>query len=76
MEVIYECCCGLDVHKKVIVACIVSKSKRVVKTFGSMTDDILQLVQWIKLNRCEMVAMESTGVFWKPIYNLFETFLL
>lgn len=72
MEVIYECCCGLDVHKKVIVACIVNKSKRVVKTFGSMTDDILQLVQWIKVNQCEMVAMESTGVFWKPIYNLFE----
>lgn len=72
LEVVYDCCCGLDVHKKIIVACIISNGKKTLKTFGTMTEDILELVEWIKFYHCEMVAMESTGVFWKPIYNLFE----
>lgn len=72
MEVIYKNCCGLDVHKSVIVACILNDSKKEIKSFGAMTSDILELVDWIKMNDCEAVAMESTGVYWKPIYNLFE----
>lgn len=72
MEVLYKSCCGLDVHKKVIVACIINDGKKEIKSFDSMTADLLNLVEWIKSNNCEAVAMESTGVFWKPIYNLLE----
>lgn len=72
MEVIYKNCCGLDVHKSVIVACILDGRKKEIKSFGAMTCDILELVDWIKVNNCEAVAMESTGVYWKPIYNLLE----
>ena len=72
MEVMYKICCGLDVHKKVIVACILSSNDKQIKSFGTMTEDIFELINWIKQNNCECVAMESTGVFWKPIYNLLE----
>ena len=72
MEVMYKVCCGLDVHKKVIVACILSSNDKQIKSFGTMTEDIFELINWIKQNNCECVAMESTGVFWKPIYNLLE----
>lgn len=72
MDKMYDICCGLDVHKKSIVACIVKAKGKDIKTFGTMTDDILALIDWIKDNKCECVAMESTGVYWKPIYNLLE----
>ena len=76
MEVMYKICCGLDVHKKVIVACILSSNDKQIKSFGTMTEDIFELINWIKQNNCECVAMESTGVFWKPIYNLLEVELI
>jgi len=72
MEVLYKNCCGLDVHKNVIVACILNGKNRFISSFKAMTADILDLVDWIKVNNCEAVAMESTGVYWKPIYNLLE----
>lgn len=72
MEVLYEVCCGLDVHKKSITACILSREGKEILTFGSMTEDIISLVDWVKSKECKHVAMESTGVFWKPIYNLLE----
>ncbi|MDT8719761.1 IS110 family transposase [Clostridium sp. 19966] len=72
MEVLYKSCCGLDVHKKIIVACIINDNKKETKSFGAMTEELLELIDWIKFNKCEAVAMESTGVFWKPIYNLLE----
>jgi transposase len=72
MDVIYKICCGLDVHKKVIVACIINGTEKETRTFGAMTNNILELVDWIKSKDCEAVAMESTGVYWKPIYNVLE----
>jgi transposase len=72
MEVIYERCCGLDVHKKSITACAVTPEGKEIKTFGTMTHDLMSLVDWVKSKRCTHAAMESTGVFWKPIYNLLE----
>jgi transposase len=72
MDVIYKICCGIDVHKKVIVACIIKDTEKETRTFGAMTNDILELVDWIKSKDCEAVAMESTGVYWKPIYNVLE----
>lgn len=72
MEIVSEFVCGMDVHKKSITACIVTPKKKEVRTFGTMTDDLLELVDWVQANKCTHVAMESTGVYWKPIYNLLE----
>ena len=72
MEVDYRCCCGIDVHKKVIVACLVNGGKQELREFGTTTSEIKTLANWLTESGCEMIAMESTGVFWKPLYNLFE----
>jgi len=72
MEVLHECCCGLDVHKKSITACIITSKGKEIRTFTTMTRNLIELVDWIKSNRCSHVAMESTGDYWKPIYNLLE----
>jgi transposase len=77
MEVVHERCCGLDIHKKVLVACVIvpgsdGKPKKEIRTFGSMTRDIEEMSQWLANNGITHVAMESTGVYWKPIYNLLE----
>jgi transposase len=72
VDVIYQRCCGLDVHKKSITACVITPEGKELKTFGTMTDDLVALVQWLKSKGCTHVAMESTGVYWKPIYNLLE----
>lgn len=72
MEVMHERCCGLDVHKKSVTACIISPEGRQIQTFGTMTKDLLDLADWITSKGCTHVAMESTGIYWKPIYNLLE----
>jgi transposase len=77
MEALYERCCGLDVHKKTVVACLVTpgpgrRPKKEVRTFGTMTDDLLALADWLAAAGCTHVAMESTGVYWQPIWNLLE----
>jgi len=77
MEVIYRCCAGLDVHKQTVECAVrrMQEGGRVevqVRQFGTMTDDLLEMVQWLKAQGVTHVAMESTGVFWKPIYNLLE----
>jgi transposase len=77
MDVIYTHCAGLDVHKKTVVACSMtpgSKGEKVVehRTFGTMTADILALSDWLTSKQITQVALESTGEFWKPIYNLLE----
>jgi len=77
IQVIFERVCGLDVHKSVVVAClrILSAGGRVrteTRRFGTMTKDLLALLDWLKQAQVTHVAMESTGVFWKPIYNILE----
>ena len=72
MEILYKICCGVDVHKKVIVACLNINGKRELQSFGTTTKEIQQLCQWLKESDCKMVAMESTGSYWKPLYNLLE----
>ena len=69
MEVVYRCCCGIDVHKKVIVACLVNGGGQELREFGTTTSEIKSLANWLTESGCEMIAMESTGVFWKPLYN-------
>ena len=72
MEMIHQRCCGLDVHKKSVVACVITPEGKDIRTFGTMTKDLLELVDWLTEWRVSHVAMESTGVYWKPIYNLLE----
>jgi transposase len=77
MQIVSRYCCGLDVHKKVIVGCLISidddgVESRQVRKFGTMTDDLLGLLDWLQENKCTHVAMESTGVYWKPVYNILE----
>lgn len=72
MQIVNERCCGLDVHKNIIVACVITPQGKETKTFGTMTGDIKSLVTWAKAKGCTHVAMESTGVYWKSIYNLLE----
>lgn len=72
MEVIYERCCGIDVHKKMLAVCLFNGRQKEIRNFGTMTEDVLEMVKWLKEADCQAVAMESTGVYWKPIYNLLE----
>lgn len=73
VDVIIERACGLDVHKDNITACVITPDKKEVKTFSTKTLYLIELVDWIKKSNCTHVAMESTGVYWKPIVNLLET---
>ncbi len=77
MDVVHERCCGLDVHKKIVVACLCTpggsaRRTKEVRTFGTMTRDLLQLADWLAAAGCTHVAMESTGSYWKPVYNILE----
>ena len=72
MEVFYERCCGIDVHKKVIVCCLRIGNKRETRSFGTSTEDIRSMADWLLENQCEKVAMETTGSYWKPVYNVLE----
>ncbi|MEK4063173.1 MULTISPECIES: IS110 family transposase [Paenibacillus] len=72
MEVLIERCCGLDVHKKSITACIITPKGKEIRSFETLTRRLVDLVDWIKSERCSHVAMESTGDYWKPIDNLLE----
>jgi transposase len=77
MDILYPCCAGLDVHKKTVVACIrrlgpEGQPDEQVRTFGTMTGDLLELADWLAANGVVQVAMESTGVYWKPVYYLLE----
>ncbi|MCB0112103.1 MAG: IS110 family transposase [Caldilineaceae bacterium] len=77
MRVVYKRCAGLDVHKKTVVACRVrineaNEWEQEVRTFGTMTCDLLALLDWLLAWEVTHVAMESTGEYWKPVYNLLE----
>ncbi len=76
MEALHACRCGLDVHKDTVVACLLrlegGQRRKELRTFGTMTADLLALADWLHAAGCTQVAMESTGVYWKPIYNSLE----
>jgi len=73
MEVLYPRCCGLDVHQKTVVACVIAPGFKETRTFKTMTSDLLELADWIVAKGVTHVAMESTGVYWRPVYNVLET---
>jgi transposase len=77
MEAIIERCCGIDVHKKTIVACLMvgkpdGKPQKTIKTFSTMTRELLACKDWLESEGCTYVAMESSGVYWKPVFNILE----
>jgi transposase len=77
MDVLYERCAGLDIHKKLVVACVIApgpdgQPRTDLASFGTLTDDLLQLGDWLRQRQVQAVAMEATGSYWKPLYNLLE----
>src|SRR4051812_40066997 len=77
MEVVYARCGGLDVHKRTVVACVVvpgpgPRPRKEARPLGRMTDDLLRLAVWLAEHQVTRVAMESTGVYWRPIWNILE----
>ncbi len=76
MDCIYDCVCGLDVHSASVQACVRRRKggqiESEVRSFGTMTRDLLALADWLAAEGVTHVAMESTGVYWKPVYNLLE----
>ena len=79
MEDILECCCGLDIHKESIVACLMkgplkdgAKPQREIREFGTLSRDLLALRSWLEAEDCRHVAMESTGIYWQPVYAVLE----
>lgn len=78
MEAIIECCCGLDVHQATVVACVLlgradQKPRKVVRTYRTVTQELLELRAWLEAEGCTHVAMESTGVYWIPLFQILET---
>ena len=77
MQVVYERCCGIDVHKQTVVACAIvpgpdGQPVKETRTFATMTADLEALAGWLSGLGVTHVAMESTGVYWKPVYNLLD----
>jgi len=77
MDVVHERCCGLDVHKRTVVACLVTPRangtpQKVIRTFDTMTADLLALADWLEAAACTHVALESTSAYWKPVWNVLE----
>jgi transposase len=75
--VVLAICCGLDVHKKSVVACLLKtgasgQTSQEMRTFSTVTADLRRLAEWLRAEGCQHVALESTGVYWKPVHNLLE----
>lgn len=78
MEAIIERCAGIDVHEKTVVVCVLKgdlkkKPEKEIETFNTTTTELLKLLDWIEERGCTQVAMESTGVYWKPVWNVLES---
>ena len=76
-KIVYPICCGIDVHKSFVVACIATTDKNLVTTykrkrFSTFTGDLRRLAEWLAQNNCRDVCMESTGKYWIPVYNILE----
>ncbi len=77
MQVVNPRCCGLDVHKQTVVACLITPgpggaTQKEIRTFGTMSEDLQALAAWLQAAACPIVALESTGVYWQPIWNVLE----
>lgn len=79
MDVLFKRCAGLDVHSESIVACVLienenSEITKEIETFGTLTKDLFHLLKWLEDHKVSHIAMESTGIYWKPVYNILEDF--
>ena len=77
MEIVFDRCAGIDVHKRTVVACRLTRDDAGVRqaqtqTFGTTTSELLRLADWLTEGGCTHVGVESTGEFWKPVFNLLE----
>lgn len=76
MDVLMECCCGLDVHKDMVEACIIKGTleipEKIQEQFRTTREELSRMVDWLAQNECYHIAMESTGVYWRPIYEAIE----
>jgi transposase len=77
MDIVFERCAGIDVHKRTVVVCRLTRDTQgarlaETRTFGTTTDELLQLADWLAEGGCTHVGLESTGEFWKPVFNLLE----
>ncbi len=72
MKVVHSICCGLDVHAKTVVACLIKGGEKERRTFSTMTDDLVRLKEWLIAAECPRVGIESTGVYWRPVFNILE----
>ena len=80
IQIVHPVCCGLDVHKKKISACLITmdeqgKEQYEIKEFGTFTNNLLEMKKWLTDNNCPVLAMESTGVYWRPVHNVIEGFM-
>ena len=81
IRVLYHICCGIDIHKRFLTACILKTDVKSgdeeidVREFTTFTDDLIELREWLLSNGCEAVAIESTGVYWRPVHNVLEDYL-
>jgi transposase len=80
IQIVHPVCCGLDVHKKKISACLITiaengEEQYEIKEFGTFTKDLLTMKKWLTDNHCPILAMESTGVYWRPVHNILEGYL-
>ncbi len=78
MQDLLDICCGLDVHKETVVACLLKgsseeKPESTTRTFSTLIPNLEQLKTWLEEENCRHVAMESTGVYWQPVYNVLES---
>ncbi|MFO7901490.1 MAG: transposase [Pirellulaceae bacterium] len=76
-EAVLERCCGLDVHKKTVTACLLTgpvdeRPMERVRTFPTTTKALLELRDWLEANGCTHVAIESTGIYWRPVFHIVE----
>jgi transposase len=78
MKILYRCCCGIDVHKKLLVACLLiaatehEPEHKEIRQFGTTWQELLSLLEWLRDAGCTHIAMESTGVYWRPVFNALE----
>jgi transposase len=77
IRIVHPICCGLDVHKESVSACVIFPDSNgdeqfEVKVFGTFTDDLIRLREWLLEHDCPVVAMESTGIYWRPVHNILE----
>jgi transposase len=77
MDVVFPSCAGLDVHKRTVVACVLTPGptaapQRETRTFSTLTQDLLALADWLLAHGVTHVAMESSGEYWKPVYQILE----